>query len=152
MKIENLNQVNPVTPEESQKTRRTESGSESFQQILAQEAFGIQPGSQVSETAAASVFTETVGAAVGEHGMSGPWVGMLGGALDQLSAACFETSGAGAPLEAIAQALTDLGQAADEAMRRTQTLPEDHPLRRTALEARVLAYVESVKWRRGDYL
>jgi hypothetical protein len=31
-------------------------------------------------------------------------------------------------------------------------LPEEHPLRRIADELNILTYVESVKWRRGDYI
>jgi hypothetical protein len=34
----------------------------------------------------------------------------------------------------------------------TETMPADHPLHQIADEVSVLATVESIKWKRGDYL
>jgi len=48
--------------------------------------------------------------------------------------------------------LQSLSTEADRLGEETRSLPEGHPLRRISDELRIMAYVESVKWNRGDYL
>lgn len=55
-------------------------------------------------------------------------------------------------LRAVDAALTQVGEEAKGLDSSLETLPQDHPLRQIGDELNVLTYVESVKWRRGDYL
>jgi len=48
--------------------------------------------------------------------------------------------------------LEALAQEAEGLRGRFEDLPQDHELRLLAEEIQVLTYVESIKWRRGDYL
>lgn len=48
--------------------------------------------------------------------------------------------------------LRSLSTEADRLGEETRSLPEGHPLRRISDELRIMTYVESVKWNRGDYL
>jgi len=48
--------------------------------------------------------------------------------------------------------LESLRSEAERLREDTRSLPEGHPLRRISDELSVTAYVESVKWNRGDYL
>jgi len=50
------------------------------------------------------------------------------------------------------EALADMNREMEGLGDRLEALPSEHPLRRMGEEIRVLAYVESVKWNRGDYL
>lgn len=151
MKIENFSNVGGVVPEDKQRTPKT--GAASFDQLLGQEmagalgngvtavpaAEGVTPGIECALAPGRSVTSVSVSEPVGE-------------VLERLLAACSPKSGGTVDLRAVSQGLTDLAQAAEDVLSRTQHMNEDHPVRRLALEARVLAYVESVKWRRGDYV
>lgn len=55
-------------------------------------------------------------------------------------------------LRAVEAALTQVGEEAKSLDSSLGSLPQDHPLRQIGNELNVLTYVESVKWRRGDYL
>lgn len=55
-------------------------------------------------------------------------------------------------LKTVDAALTQVGEEAKGLDGSLESLPEGHPLRQIGNELNVLAYVESVKWRRGDYL
>lgn len=155
MKIQNIQDLNGIVSEENRKAGRTGPAGSSFQQLLDEEvAAGGQPASGAQgPMASISNVSSPMGVVMpnGTEGMA-PLVGTFDGVLGQLVQLCSPGAQAPVDLEAVAQALTDLGRTADEIVRRTQSLAEDHPVRRLAEEARVLAYVESVKWRRGDYL
>jgi hypothetical protein len=49
-------------------------------------------------------------------------------------------------------AISLLSAEADKMQNNVTRLPDDHPLRQIAAETSVLATVESMKWKRGDYL
>jgi hypothetical protein len=55
-------------------------------------------------------------------------------------------------LKNVAAAIGGLTSAATELQDRVTSLPQNHPLRQMANELSVLACVESVKYKRGDYL
>jgi len=69
--------------------------------------------------------------------------------LEELQSALQDPKGG---LKHVATAIGDLTSAAAELQGRVTGLPQDHPLRQMADELSVLACVESVKYRRGDYL
>ncbi|HOV85471.1 MAG TPA: hypothetical protein PLM79_03855 [Syntrophobacteraceae bacterium] len=48
--------------------------------------------------------------------------------------------------------IESLRSEAERLREETRSLPEDHPLRKISDELSVTAYVESIKWNRGDYL
>ncbi|WP_448383070.1 hypothetical protein [Desulfosoma sp.] len=155
MKVESLQDLSRIVQEENRQASRTGPAGASFQQLLNEAAaVGVQSQSVVQgPTASGWNVSSAVGASMPNEteGMH-PMMGALDGALGQLATLCTQAGQAPLDLRAVAQALTNLGQTADEIVRRTQALAENHPVRRLAEEARVLAYVESVKWRRGDYL
>jgi len=155
MKIESLQDLSGIVFEENRKAGQTGAAGSSFQEVLdeavavgGQSEFAVQgptaSGSNNSSAGDASKSNETE--------VMSPMMGAFDGALGQLVHLCAQAGHAPLDLDAVAQALTNLGQTADEIVHRTQSLAENHPVRRLAEEARVLAYVESVKWRRGDYL
>jgi hypothetical protein len=55
-------------------------------------------------------------------------------------------------LRRIEQIISELGAEARRLEERTAALPGAHPLRTVSNELNVLAFVEEVKWRRGDYV
>ncbi len=154
MKIESLHGVNGIIHDEEKKARQEGPGGSSFESFLVHEMAGLQtgPASRVDAALAADTPGATGVSRGNEAGGMPPFLGAFGGALDRLAQMCAQERSGPADLEAVAQALTELGQAADEVLHHTQALAGDHPVRRLAEEARVLAYVESVKWARGDYL
>jgi len=50
------------------------------------------------------------------------------------------------------QAIDQLSTQAEELRQAVQTLPIEHPLQQISNEVSVLATVEAIKWKRGDYL
>lgn len=50
------------------------------------------------------------------------------------------------------QAIDQLSTQAEQLRQAVQTLPAEHPLQQIGNEVSVLATVESIKWKRGDYL
>lgn len=155
MKIQSLQDPSGIVHEENKKAGRTSVAGSSFQQFLDESvAAGIQQGSAVQGPGASGGDVSSLMGALNPTEAQGmrPLMGVLDGALGQLDHLCGHGAEAHPDLKAVAQALTELGQTADAISRQAQSLAEGHPLRRLAEEARVLAYVESVKWRRGDYL
>jgi len=69
--------------------------------------------------------------------------------LEQLQAALQDSSGG---LKNVASAIGDLCASAEGLQQSVASLPETHLLRQMADELAVMAHVESVKYRRGDYL
>jgi len=57
----------------------------------------------------------------------------------------------GNALKAVEDAIVTLTRESDSLNEKLAELPDMHPLRQIGEELRVLAYVENVKWRRGDY-
>ncbi|MGV8075285.1 MAG: hypothetical protein AB2L11_12105 [Syntrophobacteraceae bacterium] len=55
-------------------------------------------------------------------------------------------------LKEIEGVINSLSSEAEGLRDKTSALPESHPLRRISDEFKVLAYVESIKWKRGDYV
>ena len=55
-------------------------------------------------------------------------------------------------LKTVDAALAQVGEETNSLDSSLGALPEEHPLRQIGNELKVLTYVESVKWRRGDYL
>ncbi len=154
MKIENLHDLRKLVHGADPRARESSSGEATFERFLDQEMAAVQTGTIVQVPAPSSAETQGLRGAPGAEAAGGtpPLFEALTGVLDRLTDMCSQGVGTAQDLEAMAQGITDLGHAADEVLRRTQSLAEDHPARRIAAEARVLAYVESVKWRRGDYL
>lgn len=154
MKIESLQGLNGVVPSEDKKVQQGGAGGASFESFLIHEMAGLQTGAAIRVDEVSGGETSRVSRVMrgDETGGMPPLWGAFGGALDRLLQMCPQDPGGPADLEAMAKALTDLGQAADAVLHHTQALAQDHPVRRLAEEARVLAYVESVKWARGDYL
>lgn len=152
MKIETDHRVEGVL-RGAQKTQRSGTGVTSFDDLLHQEMGGLAGNMAVPATGA----LEGHGISMTQGPTANAWAASpamqaMGGALERLAAVCSNAFGGSVDLHAMGQMLTDLGQAAEEVLERTQTLQDDHPVRRMAQEARVLAYVESIKWRRGDYV
>jgi len=54
--------------------------------------------------------------------------------------------------KAVEEIIQKIGAASDKLRESARGLPEDAPLSRIAEEANIAAYMESIKWRRGDYL
>ncbi|MBC7357759.1 MAG: hypothetical protein H5U10_04380 [Desulfacinum sp.] len=140
-----------------QEPRRTESApvdeAGAFGRILAQEldretdgktASGIEPPSVAGPTDLLCSDPK----APGERSAEDRILEVLEG-LEDLAE---QLSGNAARLKDVGRRLEDLGASAEEAWKAAQELAPDHPLRRIAEEARVVAYVESIKWGRGDYL
>ncbi len=152
MKIETLDPLSALA-QETEKTRRRQSEASSFGHMLSQEIAEVEADGPVQESQATQGFfsaaTET---APESPRVSSPLLQAIRETLDQLLAVCSKSSEASENLQTINQLLTNLGQTADEVLQSTSSLQEDHPVRRLAQEARVLAYVESIKWRRGDYM
>lgn len=152
MKIENENPIGSVLLD-AQKTRKSETGAASFDEVLHQEMEGGLKATAVS--AAGALKKNDVARMEGLACTPGAWspaMEAMEGALDRLAAACSHALGGPLDLRAMGRTLSDLGQAAEEILQHTQMFQDDHPVRRMAQEARVLAYVESIKWRRGDYV
>jgi hypothetical protein len=55
-------------------------------------------------------------------------------------------------LKQVDEMMTGLSNEADNLQTSLGDLPSEHPLRQIGDELNVLSYVESVKWRRGDYI
>lgn len=55
-------------------------------------------------------------------------------------------------LQAVGKAIDTLSEQANSLQQTVKELPSDHPLRKVGDELNVLAYTESVKWQRGDYV
>lgn len=71
------------------------------------------------------------------------------GKLDEMGTALQDES---VSLKKVDAMLTDLSEEAKSLDSSLEGLPQEHPLRQIGDELNVLTYVESVKWRRGDYL
>jgi len=69
--------------------------------------------------------------------------------LEKLQLALQDSKGG---LKTVAASIGDLSASAGELQESVTGLPADHPLRQMADELSVLAHVESIKHRRGDYL
>lgn len=152
MKIENENPVGIVLWD-AQKTGKSGARVPSFDEVLHQEMGGGRKATAVS--AADALEGSDAAKMEGSAGHTRAWspaMEAMRAALDRLAAACSHTMGGPFDLQAMGRTLSDLGQAAEELLQHTRTLHDDHPVRRMAQEARVLAYVESIKWRRGDYV
>ncbi|MGQ9485448.1 MAG: hypothetical protein ACUVSA_10910 [Desulfosoma sp.] len=152
MKIENGNPIGSILWD-AEKRGKSGTGAASFDELLHQE---MESGLQgVAVSAAGTLKGNDVGRMEGSAGMPGAWLPAMqamGGALDRLAAACSHALGGSLDLQAMGRTLSDLGHAAEEVLQHTQMFQDDHPVRRMAQEARLLAYVESIKWRRGDYV
>jgi hypothetical protein len=73
----------------------------------------------------------------------------VGERLEQMSRLIDDGSGS---LKRIDEMINALSKESETLREGVKNLPEDHPLRKAGDELSVLAYVESVKWQRGDYL
>ncbi|ROR01918.1 hypothetical protein [Desulfosoma caldarium] len=138
---------------EAQKRPGGKTVAASFGDLLHQEVNGFAQSSAV----AAAGPSKGDGIAVTEAPTIDAWTASpamqaMGEALERLAAMCSNGLGGSRDLRAMGQMLTNLGQAAEEILQCTETLQDDHPVRQMAQEARVLAYVESIKWHRGDYV
>lgn len=154
MKIESLHELNSVVHGEEEKVRQAGSGASTFGHLLDQEMTAVHTdsGSRVPDDFGLGTLGQTGNSrgkeAEGTMSLLQPFTGVL----ERLDNMCSHNGGAREDLETLAKALMDLDQAAEELLRGSRPSAKDHLARRLAEEARVLAYVESVKWRRGDYL
>jgi hypothetical protein len=69
--------------------------------------------------------------------------------MEKLQSALQDSTGS---LKQVQAAVTELVAGAEDLQQSVVALPENHQLRQMADELTVLAHVESVKYRRGDYL
>ncbi|SMC19454.1 hypothetical protein SAMN02746041_00681 [Desulfacinum hydrothermale DSM 13146] len=127
-------------------------GSGAFDRILAQE---LDPDGTPEVTAS------ELRPAAGPMGLLSPEVRTSGveaaqehiqGVLDELDNLSQQLMEGGPYWKGVDERLRNLEASAEQAWKATQDLAPGHPLRQLAEEARVVAYVESVKWARGDYL
>lgn len=135
-------------------------GGEDFKKYL-NESSRLEGNGGPVPTPAGGVETAAVNpvlAANGASGNSGPSavgekmaaaVGQVGQKLDQMAAVL--DSGA-TSLKDLGHAVGTLSEQADSLQQTVKDLPGDHPLRKFGDELNVLAYTESVKWQRGDYV
>jgi len=73
----------------------------------------------------------------------------LEGSLDDLGRSLGDGK---AGLKTVDRTIQNLSHEAGNLQKSVDQLPADHPMRQLSNELSVLAYVESVKWKRGDYL
>ncbi|MEJ5347434.1 MAG: hypothetical protein WHS46_01920 [Desulfosoma sp.] len=152
MRIETLDPLSALA-QETEKPRCKQSEASSFEHVLSQEIAEVEAKDTVQEPhPTQGLFPAEMEIAAGSSQTSSLLLEAVSGTLDQLLAVCSKSSEASANLQTINQLLTNLGQTADEILQSTSFLQDDHPVRRLAQEASVLAYVESIKWRRGDYM
>lgn len=84
-----------------------------------------------------------------DMGMTTDAIHSLSGGLDVID----RSIGSGdASLKTVGEMIERLSQEAEGFRKGVDRLPSDHPLRQLSDQVGVLAYVESVKWKRGDYL
>ncbi len=73
----------------------------------------------------------------------------VGGALGRIADAVKDQS---QDMKKLGGVIDSLSKEADELKQTVSVLPKSHGLRQIADELGVLAFVESIKWKRGDYL
>lgn len=151
MKIGNIWGQQPVqeNPEIGSQSRPEQDGS--FAALLEAEMGGgvREAGADriaISEMQGLSALAPLTGATDLSGGISAIEEALSG--LDSLQDALL-SNGSAREVDAIAYRL-DAGVL--DLQDRLESLPEDHPLRRLGEEINVAAYMESVKWKRGDYL
>lgn len=142
---------------ESERSRRTgTAGSPGFQEMLDEEA-----GASMSPAVSGPGETEAVSPAGGLVPFSNLEVSTEGlgasvEAIDHLIESLHRLQqGLESPVvtpRELEGRLEALAQEAEGLRGRFEDLPQDHELRLLAEEIQVLSYVESIKWRRGDYL
>lgn len=156
MKISELKPAS--TPEKPTSTKPTPKTGEDFTQMLQEELGQVMDlmntgKDNLRALPALSVghipLMETLNRSANEvHGVEAVISSTIG-QLEEVER-CLRNSGESP--KRIDDVITSLTLEAEKLQQSAQNLPVDHPLRQIAGEVSVLAHVESMKWRRGDYL
>jgi hypothetical protein len=156
MKISEINQCNPGS--EPRKTKPPDGASSEFTRLLAEETERM--GQTISEVrsgieplAIPSVIDFRPAALQSEFSEEYRRAELaVEGTINQLEKLQLALEDPKEGLETVAASIGDLSASAGALQERATVLPADHPLRQMADELSVLAHVESIKYRRGDYL
>lgn len=156
MKISEINQGNPGC--EPRKTKPSDGASSEFTRFLAEESEKM--GETISEVrngmepvalpSAMDFRPAAVRSDFSEEYRKAELA--VEGTINQLEKLQLALEDPKEGLRAVAASIGDLSASAEELQERTTGLPADHPLRPMADELSVLAHVEAIKFRRGDYL
>lgn len=156
MKISEIKQA--TIDQELQKAKPTEDAPAEFGRLLAEEAGKItgtagalNSGTELEALSSVVPFqlTPVLNDFSNEYNQAELAVEGAISRMEQLQLALQDPTGG---LKQVAAAVDDLTAGAEEVQESVASLPENHQLRQMADELAVLAHVESVKFRRGDYL
>lgn len=142
---------------ETTRQGRTEQ-KDAFEMLLEQEIGAAQKTSDTSETSPepqgisgiSSVFATPFAPSITSLDSEQP--GLLTSAdelLSRIESALSAAEGKPRKLESIVQSLS---ADAESLKSKLGSIPDGHPMKTVANELEILAYVESIKWNRGDYL
>jgi hypothetical protein len=156
MKISEINQCNPGC--EPRKTKSSDGAASEFTRLLAEESEKV--GETVSEVrsgmepvALPSVLNFQPGAVQGNFSGEHREVELaVEGTINQLEKLQLALENPQEGLKTVAASIDDLSASAEKLQERATSLSADDPLRQMADELSVLVHVESIKYRRGDYL
>ena len=137
--------------------------SNEFQELLIEELArktdtekdeGVTPGSTGPVNAPVTIYTESSTSIYARNGndclaMPTDAVDSLSGGLEAIDRAMGSGS---ASLKMMGRMIEKLSLEAEGFRKDVNQLSADHPLKELSDQIGVLAYVESVKWKRGDYL
>ncbi len=157
MKIRRITETGPAGPAEGAKgTGKTEG---EFERVFQEELNQQGSGSQAVGLQDAGISPLATAAPVALFGLEGILAGESGQVEHKIESAIDGLDQVGRMLrdpqvtpKKVDDAILSLTTQAEELSRATKGLPVDHPLQRIANEVSVLATVESIKWKRGDYL
>lgn len=156
MKISQINQG--AVDQELQKTKPTGDGPMAFDRLLAEEAGKIggttgetNRGAELEALSAVVPFQlESVLNDFSDEYQEAELA--VEGAIERMEKLQMALQDPSGSLKSVAAAVDELTAGAEELHQSVASLPENHQLRQIADELAVLAHVESVKYRRGDYL
>lgn len=157
MKITDIKQCN--TGLELQKAKAAEGSPSEFNRLLAEESEKI--GGEATKAIDGSLELEVLPPVVDfslspvQNDFSGVYQQAelaVEGAIYRLEQLQMALQAPGGGLKNVGAAIDDLSTGAEGLQQTVASLPETHLLRQLADELSVMAHVESVKYRRGDYL
>ena len=161
MKIRELTEGQAIQEGRDVSKKKTSVGSKDFQALLVEE-LNTKTGSEEDDRMALqSIGSMNVPVSMYPQ-LSGPFdsygedtemttqaVQALSGSLEDIERAIGEGKGS---LETVNKMIEKLSEEAEGFKESVDLLPAEHPLKQAGDQLSVLAYVESVKWKRGDYL
>jgi hypothetical protein len=146
------------TPEPVEGARRPAKPEEDFGRVFQEELNQIASGAQQATRADAGTApletTPTAPFALGPIRISesGTVERVIDSTMDRLDQVGRLLGDITVTPRAVNQAIDQLSTQAEELRQAVQTLPTEHPLQQIGNEISVLATVEAIKWKRGDYL